>query len=46
MRVPKPWFRKQNQTWYVCINGKQHKLGKNEKAALTKCKALLRCPLP
>lgn len=42
MRIAKPWFRQANQTWYVCINGKQHKLGRNEKAAHTKCKAMLR----
>lgn len=32
-RVAKPWYRKQNKQWYVCINGMQHRLGKNKKAA-------------
>lgn len=42
MRVPKPWFRAANKTWYVCIDGKQHNLGKNEKAADKKFQALMR----
>jgi integrase len=33
MRMPQPWFRKQNQTWYVELNGKQHNLGKDREAA-------------
>ena len=23
MRTPKPWYRSQNDTWYVCLHGKQ-----------------------
>jgi hypothetical protein len=23
MRTPKPWYRSHNDTWYVCLNGKQ-----------------------
>ncbi|WP_428306482.1 tyrosine-type recombinase/integrase [Lacipirellula sp.] len=41
MRTPKPWFRSANQTWYVCLDGKQHNLGKNEKKAHDKFKALM-----
>lgn len=26
-RKPKPWFRKQTQTWFVTIDGQQHNLG-------------------
>jgi integrase len=33
MRVPKPWFREQTQSWYVKINGVQHPLGKDKKEA-------------
>ena len=33
MKLPKPWFRKQTQTWYVSIDGRQHNLGKDEAAA-------------
>ena len=32
-RIPKPWFREQTQSWYVKINGVQHSLGKDKKAA-------------
>ncbi|HEY2828017.1 MAG TPA: hypothetical protein VGJ04_10485, partial [Pirellulales bacterium] len=34
MRMPKPFFRKQTQTWYVEIDGKQHNLGPDKDAAL------------
>ncbi|HEX6961791.1 MAG TPA: hypothetical protein VF175_07995, partial [Lacipirellula sp.] len=40
--MPKPWFRQANQTWYVCIGGKQIKLGKNKDAAHRKFKAMTR----
>ncbi|MHC5544055.1 hypothetical protein ACYOEI_37995, partial [Singulisphaera rosea] len=33
MRVPKPWFREQTQSWYVKIDGVQHPLGKDKKEA-------------
>jgi integrase len=34
MRTPdKPWFRKQNQTWYAKINGKQIRLSKDRAEA-------------
>ncbi|MCA9211925.1 MAG: tyrosine-type recombinase/integrase [Planctomycetales bacterium] len=32
-RPSKPWFRKQNKTWYVEIGGKQHNLGKDKVTA-------------
>lgn len=33
MRTPEPWYRSQNDTWYVCLRGKQIPLakGKNRK---------------
>lgn len=34
MQFSKPWFRKQNKTWYVTINGKQRLLGKDKEKAL------------
>ena len=33
MRQPKPFYRKQTSSWYVQLNGKQHNLGPDEKAA-------------
>lgn len=33
MRQPKPWYRQQTGTWYVEINGKQVRLGKDETEA-------------
>lgn len=33
MRQPKPYFRKQKQTWYVQIDGRQISLGRDRQAA-------------
>ena len=33
MRQPKPFFRKQTQSWYVKVDGKFRPLGKDEKQA-------------
>ncbi|MBX3678530.1 MAG: hypothetical protein KF853_16060 [Rhodocyclaceae bacterium] len=33
MRQPRPWLRKQTGTWYVCIDGEQHSLGKDKAEA-------------
>lgn len=33
MRQPKPFFRKQTQSWYVQLDGKQIRLGKDESEA-------------
>ena len=41
MRQPKPFFRKQTESWYVQIDGRQIPLGKDEKAAWDKYHALL-----
>jgi hypothetical protein len=32
-RPAKPWFRKDSQAWFICINGKQMNLGKDKKEA-------------
>lgn len=36
MRIPQPWFRKQNKTWYVQLNGRQVNLGKVKTEAFAK----------
>lgn len=38
MKTPRPWYRKQNDTWYVCRNGRQIPLckGKDNKAEAEK----------
>ena len=34
MKTPRPWYRKQNDTWYICLHGQQIPLtkGKDNKA--------------
>jgi len=32
MRSPKPWYRTQNDTWYVCLGGKQIPLAKGKRS--------------
>ena len=46
MRIPKPWFRKQNQTWYVELNGKQINLGKDQEAAFAEYHHLMANGVP
>jgi len=46
MRIPKPWLRKQNQTWYVQINGKQRPLGKDRDKAFAKYHELMHLGAP
>jgi len=41
MRIPKPFFREQTQTWYVQIGKKQHNLGKDKDKAQTKYHRLM-----
>lgn len=41
MRTPKKWFRKENATYYVQINGKQIALGKDAKKAETEANRLV-----
>jgi integrase len=36
-----PWLRKQNQTWYVQLGGRQVNLGKNKRAAFAKYHQLM-----
>ena len=33
-RIPKPWFRKDRQSWFVTINGNRHNLGPDKEEAL------------
>ncbi|MGI8980557.1 MAG: tyrosine-type recombinase/integrase [Pirellulaceae bacterium] len=40
MRIAKPFFRKQTQTWYVQLGKKQHNLGPDKQEALAKYRAL------
>ena len=46
MRIPQPWFRKQNQTWYVELNGKQINLCKDEEAAFAQYHRLMANGVP
>jgi hypothetical protein len=32
-KVPQPWYRESKKAWFVCIGGKQHRLGKDQKEA-------------
>jgi hypothetical protein len=41
MRIPRPWFRKSNKTWYVQIRGRQVNLGKNKTEAHAKYRKLM-----
>src|SRR5437762_2601411 len=43
---PKPFFRSDRQLWYVQINGRQHNLGREEKAAFDRYHELMRAPTP
>ena len=40
-RTPKPWFRKQNATWYIRKDGKQIPLGKDKAEAHRKFHELM-----
>jgi integrase len=42
MRIPKPWLRKSNKTWYVQINGQQIALGTGKTAAFDKYAEIMR----
>jgi integrase len=46
MRTPTPWFRKQNQTWYVQVDGRQINLGKNKKDAFAEYLRLMHLGVP
>ena len=36
MRHPKPWYRKSSKSWYVQIDQKQVRLGRDKQAAWMK----------
>ena len=40
-RQPRPWFREQNRTWYIQLNGRQVPLGKDRQKAFERYHALL-----
>jgi len=46
MRTPTPRFRKQNQTWYVQIEGRHIRLGKNKKEAFAEYLRLMHLGVP
>jgi integrase/recombinase XerD len=46
MRTPTPWLRKQNQTWYVQLEGRQINLGKNKKEAFAEYLKLMHLGVP
>lgn len=46
MRIPKPWFQEQNQTWHVWLDGKQHNLGKNKTKAQETYRELMQARRP
>ncbi len=35
-RTPTPWYRKSRNCWFVMLDGKQHNLGPDKKAAFEK----------
>src|SRR5688572_30686966 len=41
MRIPRPWFRESNKTWYVQLRGRQVNLGKNKTEAHAKYRKLM-----
>ena len=43
---PKPYFRKNRQTWTVQINGHQHNLGRDRDAAFKQYHELMATPTP
>ncbi|MFO0915952.1 MAG: tyrosine-type recombinase/integrase [Pirellulales bacterium] len=43
-RLPKPWYRAERKAWFVTINGVQHNLGPDKKAAHQRFHALMRHP--
>jgi integrase len=45
-KVPKPWYRSSKEAWYVCINGKQHRLGKDRDEAFRHFHLLMAGVLP
>lgn len=44
MKHPRPWYRKEKDAWFICYQGKQHRLAKgkkNRKIAVQKAYAIL-----
>src|SRR5262249_52771371 len=40
-RIPRPWYRKSKDAWFVCIDGKQVNLGKDKDEAFRKFHRLM-----
>ena len=45
-RRPKPWYRKARDAWFVTVNGVQHNLGAEKRAAFAQFYELMRAPKP
>lgn len=45
-RKAKPWFWEEREEWYVTIEGKRHRLGKDKKAAQKRFHELMATPEP
>jgi integrase len=45
-RVPKPWYRKDRESWFVTIAGCRHNLGPDKKEAFKQFYALMQAPEP
>ena len=43
-RQPKPWYRKDRDSWFVTIGGTRHNLGPDKKEAFTKFYAIMQEP--
>lgn len=43
-RHPRPWFREARNGWFVTLNGVQHNLGSDKKAAFARFYELMRQP--
>jgi integrase len=42
MRIPKPWYRRSTDSWYLEINGRQIRLGSDKKEADAKYREIVR----
>lgn len=40
-RAPRPWLRKNEAVWYICMKGKQIRLGKDREEAIRECHRLV-----
>ncbi len=40
-KIPQPWFRESKGAWFVCVGGKQHRLGKDRDEAVRRFHLLM-----